>query len=341
MHLADSASGTPVQARSISFAIYPTDPPGSLAPGQSVDGSTDVSGNGTFCYHVQFLGTWQIQLLSPVIIDQNTYGTVNVPPVRQTWVQPTITPPPPDKVEMDTTVSVSTDTVVVGDTATLHYAVVNNGRLFASHYAFHTTVQGPAGFVSATSSRGSCSLEDGLLCDGLFLLPQSTLTVDAVIRPLAPGQITIESDWVAEPFADPLWQFFASSGGSASLTAVQRTADLGVTFRTVKSQAGVGQPTRAVVIITNIGPHTALDATLRLTAAHLLVTKAPGQPAIGCSGKVLTCKMPPIAANATQRIYITWRGTARGRAKLIAHASSTASDPNSANNTVVAGPVIH
>jgi hypothetical protein len=268
LHLVDSATGAPVEARYVDFYMLLIDPVVPLAPTQSLPGSTDSNGNGSYCYHAPLRGTWQINLNPQVVIGQDTFGNATATPVTQAWVIPVLPTPPIRKAQMDTTVTAPTSPVVAGDTITVHYSIVNDGQLTPSQYFFNTSLTGPASFVSAKPSSGSCELQNGLLCNFPSLPPQTPVLLDAVLRIDAAGEIGITSDWVAEYFASPLWEYFSSSGGSTSIVAVARVSDLSVRLYPGQRRVRARSPVRALIAITNHGPHTALSPLLELTVRH-------------------------------------------------------------------------
>jgi hypothetical protein len=243
-------------------------------------------------------------------------------------------PPPAPKVQMDSVATPASAEAKVGDLVTIHYVITNDGTIVPTQYAFNPRVDGHAALVSAKPSEGSCAEANGMLCDFPRLPPGKQVSVDVVLKPTATGTIAVHAVWVPRPGATPLWAYFFSSGGEATINASERTTDLAAQIQTNRV-VRVGTPFNARATVSNIGPDSAPTATLQLTLNGLQLRAIHGT-AVTCSPDRRRCTLTNLASKQTTTLDLSLVSSHAGHASITVTVSSTGTDPQPTNNHATA-----
>jgi hypothetical protein len=312
-----------------------------LAPGESIDLSVDCAAFAVFTAGSSASVPTTMTVSFAAETDPNdpslTVSILNSLPANLPSPHPsppgqgTLPVRPLSTVQMNTVATPQAATVVVGDTANVHFAITNVGTAGAENYGFNPQVSGPAALVSATTSAGTCSQDNGMICAfPRVLTAGASLPVDIVVRPTAPGSIAIHAVWVALPFATPLWPWFFSSGGDTTLTAVARETQLSTSIARPTKQVVAGKPFMVRVVVTNHGPHTAPVAATTFTSQGLAIVSVKATGAT-CSSHT-RCTFTNALANAAAIYTLTLRAPTRGTKRLTA-TTGTLNDPTPDDNT--------
>ncbi len=127
--------------------------------------------------------------------------------------------------------------------------------------------------------------------------------------------------------------------GTSSVFSVQATADLALSLTAAPASVGVGEVLTYTVIVSNRGPQRALSVGLTVplpgTVTYLGTTVSQGS----CTqvAGVVSCALGDLANGAWATVTITVSPTLAGALSGSASLSCLCTDPNSANNTGIAG----
>jgi hypothetical protein len=161
------------------------------------------------------------------------------------------------------------------------------------------------------------------------------LSIDAELRALGSGPISLTSDWFAEPYASPLWAYFSSSGGDASLLATPRIADLGVRLAQIPARLRMGVLVKAALLISNGGPDAVPDPVITLTTSRLRVSSIRTQGASCSEGQ--KCRLTELASEHAERVVLILEPLTSGHGRISIRVSSkAAADPSALNNRISA-----
>jgi uncharacterized repeat protein (TIGR01451 family) len=220
-------------------------------------------------------------------------------------------------------------TVAAGANVTYTLTVRNWGPQRARGVLVRDRLPAGAAFVSATSSRGSCSGTSVVLCS-LGALPRG-----AVVRVTIVAQPSITGRIVNVASVRSFQRDFAMWNNSASLaTVVGSAADLGLQLRAAPRPATVGQPLTYTLVVRN---RSSLDATNvvvtdRLPVRSTFVSATPSQGS--CTGTApLSCALGTIAAGQSAQITVVVQPTAAGYITSRAGVKGAEADPVRANNS--------
>jgi uncharacterized repeat protein (TIGR01451 family) len=208
--------------------------------------------------------------------------------------------------------------------------VVNGGPSPAA--AVTATVQLPAGapLVSATPSQGACSAAAStLVCALGGLASGAAATVRVVVRPAAPGPLTLEAT-VASDQPDPN----PSDDHAATTTTIVPAADLAVAVLPETLRAIVGRAFDYELVAANDGPAAApaVRLTSRLPAGVALLSATPTRGRCSRSGATLACNLGTLRAGRTARVAIRVRAGRPGSLRGSARVRAGVPDPTAIND---------
>lgn len=128
VHLSDSASGAPVQAKWVALqAEWAGSTPSPLGGRGSTTGPTDAGGNARLCYYVTSSGVYRVSLFPSVILLDSSSAAATSNSVTQTWGAALQSPLPVSLPSM--TVGVRVDVVLATGGAPPYHVVLTGGTL--------------------------------------------------------------------------------------------------------------------------------------------------------------------------------------------------------------------
>ena len=226
------------------------------------------------------------------------------------------------------------DPALVGGTLVYTLTESNLGPTAAD--AITVTDALPAGvvFVSATSTRGSCSQSSGVVTCTFASLPSgATASQTITVMPTQPGTITNSASVAASAPSDP----DTSNNAATTSTTVNPVADLALTKTGTPNPVQVGRSLGYALTVTNNGPSTATGVTvtdpLPATVSFAAASASQGD----CSGTTtITCNLGALASGAQATVTITVTADQAGTVTNTASVSSETTDPSSSNNSATA-----
>ena len=248
------------------------------------------------------------------------------------------------QADLSVTNSASPNPVAAGNNITYAQSVTNNGPAAATTISFtdpvpaNTTVvslTGPAGWTCSTATTPpSCTIAS--------LAANATANFTFVVKlaaNVASGTTITETDSVSST-SDP-----NSANNSATVNVqVANSADLSVTNSASPVPVQAGNNITYTQVVSNAGPSTANVTLSEALPANTAAVSLSGPPGWTCNVVTFTCTNPSFVAGspATINFVVTVSGAATpGTAiKDIVSASSTAADPNLANNSATAIDVV-
>ena len=194
----------------------------------------------------------------------------------------------------------------------------------------------PAGvvFVSATSTRGSCSQSSGVVTCTFASLPSgATASQTITVTPSQPGTITNAASVAASAPSDP----DTSNNAATTSTTVNAVADLALTKTETPNPVQAGRSLGYALTVTNNGPSTATGVTvtdpLPATVSFAAASASQGE----CSGTAtITCNLGALASGAQATVTITVTADQAGTVTNTASVSSETTDPSRSNNSATA-----
>jgi uncharacterized repeat protein (TIGR01451 family) len=248
------------------------------------------------------------------------------------------------QADLSVTNAASPNPVAAGNNITYTQSVTNNGPAAATTISFtdpipaNTTVvslTGPAGWTCSTGTTPpSCtigSLAANTVANFTFVVK--------VAANVASGTTIAETDSVSST-SDP-----NSGNNSATVNVlVADSADLSVTNAASPVPVQAGNNITYTQVVSNAGPSTANVTLSEALPANTAAVSLSGPPGWTCNLGTLTCTNPSFVAGspATITFVVTVSGTATPGTviKDIVSVSSTAADPNLANNSATANDVV-
>ncbi len=231
------------------------------------------------------------------------------------------------------------DPVLVGQPLTYSLTTQNAGPSAAPAVQLTDTLPAEVTFNSATPSQGSCSHSSGTVTCALGTIASgANATVSIQVTPQAQGSITNQAS-VTTTAIDPV----LTNNSASATTLVNPVADLVVTKTDAPDPALVGQPLTYTVGVQNSGPSSAptVSMTDTLPAGVTFNSAVPSQGSCTHSAGTVTCPLGTIANSASASIQITVTPQSTGSITNQASASSSVSDPNSANSTASAATLVN
>jgi len=225
----------------------------------------------------------------------------------------------------------SPDPVYAGENLTYTIDITNSGPSTASNVTMIDVLPAGVTYVSASSTKGTCSHSGGqVICiiDTMDVSESATVTI--IVTPTTPGSIS-NSVMVYGSENDP----DISNNTAAQDTTVQASADLAVTKTGSADPVYVGNNLTYTVAVSNIGPSPATGVTMTdtLPAGVTYVSASSTKGTCSHSGDQVTCTIGPMAVNESATVTIIVTPTTPGIITNTAIVSGIEHDPNSLNNT--------
>jgi uncharacterized repeat protein (TIGR01451 family) len=247
----------------------------------------------------------------------------------------TVTP----AADLSLTKSDSPDPVLVGGTLTYTLTVNNAGPQSATGVGLTDTLPAGVTFGSATPSQGDpCTESSGTVTCALgTLADEASATVDIVVTPESPGDITNQASVTSE-LADP----DSADTSASSSTTVTPVADLSVTKSDSPDPVYVGQPLTYALTVHNAGPSSAGAVTLtdNLPSGVTFDSATPSQGSCSESSGTVTCGLGTVANGATVTVDIEVTPQSSGSITNEASVTSSAHDPAAGNDTASADTTV-
>ncbi|MBO9534891.1 MAG: DUF11 domain-containing protein [Solirubrobacteraceae bacterium] len=233
--------------------------------------------------------------------------------------------------------SAAPTSVVAGSGLTYTLGARNNGTSAAANVvasmvlpATVTFVSGPAGCVYTSGPRTVVCTFSG------DLLPSATVSAAIVttVDPAATGNANATAT-AASDDADP-----AAGNNTASVSVpITQSADLRLSGTASPTNLARNADATITFVMTNDGPSTAAAAQLVATIPAGLTYQSDDG---GCTlvGATLTCPAAALAPTATRTVHIVARGITTSTQVTSANASTSTTDPASANNTTSVGVTV-
>jgi len=248
--------------------------------------------------------------------------------------------PPLTSADLSITKTDSPDPVLVNQNLTYLITVTNNGPDAATGVSVTDTLPAGVTYVSATPSQGSCSQAAGTVtCPiGTIAYPGSA-TVTIVVTPTAAGTLN-NSAGVSSTTSDPN----GSNNNAGPVSTVVNSApgigaDLSVTNTDSPDPVPlVGGHVTYTIVVTNNGPGSATGVTMTdLLDASTALFGSPVSSQGTCSGTTtITCAIGTLASGSSATVTVV---TTTSLAQMIGNTASVSAnetDPNIANNSVMA-----
>ena len=226
------------------------------------------------------------------------------------------------------------DPVLVGQLLTYSLTVSNAGPSAATSVTITDTLPSGVTFDSAIASQGTCTESSGTVTCQLGTINSGlNATASIKVRPQSQGSITNQASVSSAAIDTNL----ANNSASAS-TTVNPVADLSVTKTDSPDPVLVNQELTYAVGVQNNGPSTATSVTVSdtLPAGVTYVSATPSQGTCSQSAGTVSCSLGAIANGSSASVQIKVVPPTNGSITNQATASSSVSDPNSANNTATA-----
>ena len=226
------------------------------------------------------------------------------------------------------------DPALVGGTLVYTLTESNVGPTVADGVTVTDTLPAGVVFVSATSTRGSCSQSSGVVTCTFASLPSgATASQTITVTPTQPGTITNSASVAASAPSDP----DTSNNAATTSTTVNAVADLALTKTETPNPVQAGRSLGYALTVTNNGPSTATGVTvtdpLPATVSFAAASASQGE----CSGTTtITCNLGALAAGAQATVTITVTADQAGTVTNTASVSSETTDPSRSNNSATA-----
>jgi uncharacterized repeat protein (TIGR01451 family) len=246
---------------------------------------------------------------------------------------------PPVPVDLALTQNDSVDPSLAGSQLTYTIQVGNNSSGLATGVLVTDTMPAGASFVSASSTKGSCTRSGGIVtCRIPSLTAAASATITLKIKPVASGTISNTAMAEAnEPESNP------ADNSSTESTTITASSDLKITVTDNKTAIAAGQKGTYAIKVTNVGPSNVSGATVTdtfpgiFTGVTFTATQSGGASGFAASGTGNinnTVTMPSgsvITYKATGNVSSAATGTLSNTATVTA--PSGVPDPNTANNS--------
>jgi uncharacterized repeat protein (TIGR01451 family) len=218
---------------------------------------------------------------------------------------------------------------------TILLTITNHGPAMATDVVLTDALPVGVTLDAAVPSQGSCNPADGRVSCALgALAPGASATVAVVVTPTALGTL-FNSASVRSPTNDPIGE---NNTATTTITVSPATAaEVVVDKVAIPESVMVGESLTYLITVTNQGPATATDVELTetLPASVTLSSVTPSQGS--CSAlqdNRVTCALGSLAPRTNATVTLSVTPTAPERLTNTASVTSTAADPNGANNTL-------
>jgi uncharacterized repeat protein (TIGR01451 family) len=242
-------------------------------------------------------------------------------------------------IDLSLTQSDSVDPSQAGKQLTYTIQVRNNSSAMATGVLVTDTMPTGASFVSASSTRGSCTRSGSTVtCRTPSLAANASATITLNVKPAVSGVISNTATAEAnEPESNP------ADNSSTENTTITASTDLKVTVTDGKTAIAAGQKDTYTIKVTNLGPSSVAGATVTdnfpgtFTGVTFTATQSGGASGFTASGTgnindtVTMASGSSITYKATGKVSSSATGTLSNTATVTA--PSGVPDPNTANNT--------
>ena len=244
-------------------------------------------------------------------------------------------------VEVAVTMTDSPDPVAFGSDLTYTINMVNSGELPATNVTLNDTLPAGSTFVSAASTRGTCSGTGPVNCAIGTLNGTEMATVTMVIKPPALRRITNTAS-VSLTETDPV-----TSNNTASVDTLVDFADLSVVKKAPHTLVAPGANLTYTLNVRNLGGIDAQSVTVsdNLPSGLTFVRcSATTVGVCGGAGNNVSVTFPTLAVGGSEAITITANVSGSTAAGTIiantASVSATLPDPDQQNNTSTASVTV-
>jgi uncharacterized repeat protein (TIGR01451 family) len=225
----------------------------------------------------------------------------------------------------------SPDPVLAGQSLTYRLTATNSGPIDDTRVTVADPLPANATFVSASSTRGTCTESAGTVTCRVRSLPvNTTATVTIVVTPTTAGALTntasISGD---QPDSD------SSNNSATATTTINPAADLSLTKTDAPDPVSAGSIFTYALTATNGGPSPATGVVVTDTLpTHVEFSSVSArQGTCTRSNGTITCRLRTLSAGASATVSIKVRAT--GNLPSVVNTASVAgteADPVSSNN---------
>lgn len=241
-----------------------------------------------------------------------------------------ITPLP--SVDMSFGLGDPTPSVLLGNTATVTFDVINAGTLQATNVVADVTLPTNIALISAAASMGSCTDGGGVVnCAIGDVDGTTTITVTLTSDSIAVGSGTFNASVAADVDDD-------TTNNLSSLTlTVQPAVNLAVTPPSTR-QLGIDQSTGLTALLENTSILDATGVTLSIALSPGLRVDSASWPLGSCSvsNTQIDCEGASFAAQSNTTLSLGLTATSEGTKTLNFSMASTEAEADPANNSASA-----
>ncbi len=236
----------------------------------------------------------------------------------------------PTQTDLTLSKTASAGAVFVGDTITYTVNVANNGPISATNVVMTDVLPDTVSYVS---DDAGCNVGGvTVTCDLGTMLDGASTTIQIVATAVTAGNSTNSASVASDtPDSNP-------GNNSDEVTVIISelpSADLEISKTANITTAQTGDLITYTVIVTNLGPDTAVDVTVTdiLPAGVNYVSNDAG--CIEASG-IVTCVFGSIVASSNQMVQLVVLATQAGEVSNTATVTSVVDDPDESNNSSTA-----
>ncbi len=225
------------------------------------------------------------------------------------------------------------DPVTAGHSLVYTINIVNNGPDTASAVEVRDVLPASVTPLSASTTVGSCVINNTVVCALGALQPAATATVTIIVAPQQAGLLA-NGATVSSPTIDP-----ASANNSASTQTnvlsppppTPNPADVTLTKAASPEPVALGGTLTYTLVVANNGPGPA--ANVRVVDTLPVEVQFVSASGVICSGTLaVTCTLGTLSSGAQRTITIVVTAKKAGTIVNTAIAQSDSSDPNPQNN---------
>ncbi len=226
------------------------------------------------------------------------------------------------------------DPAIAGEPLTYTVTVDNSGPSDAAGVVVTDDLPNDVTYGSATPSQGTCSESGGTVTCALGTIANAaSASVDIAVTPQSPGSVTNDASVVSDAH-DPV----SGNNSATAVTEVSAIADLSLTKSDAPDPAVANELLTYTLSVHNAGPSgaTSVSLTDTLPAGVTYLAAVPSQGTCSQSAGTVTCTLGTVASGAGATVTVKIRAPSAGTITNQASVSSSAGDPNSADNTASA-----
>ena len=243
-------------------------------------------------------------------------------------------------VDLSLSAASAPNPVLAGSPLTYTFTVANGGPGAATSVAFTNVMPAGLALVSATPSQGIAITNGNTVLANLGPLSTGavatvtvlTIPTAAVFSPGSNTALLTNTASVGTSETDPN----PGNNIAAALTTIIRpVADVKVSQSGTPEPVGIGCPLTNTIVVTNLGPGTAVAVVLTdpLAAGTVLGSANSTVGTCSNSGGIVTCSLGDLTANASATITLVLTNSLPGFMTNTVSVVTGSQDTNSANNT--------